>query len=255
MPRATLLVISLLVVAGCGRSTITRPRLERSIQRSFDNRYVAQAKLLGREGVSVSSLHTRAFCDKGGPTLPDVGPGSDWNCYLVYDDPNVPLTDGTGKFELNVHANGCYTAGGSSKVVGLLTITSTLGRTVANPVAEWDGCFDPTGDNAPQPPGGAPATVSLPQGKVPISDGVVAPTLTCSAGARGGCIGTLSARIRGRTVATVNYQLPPKGDNDFPFPVAGPDRKLGTPMTLIVRPFLGKAATAMSNVTLGPPVP
>ena len=255
MRRLLLVCCASLALAGCGQSVVTRPRLERSIQRSFANRYVAQAKLLGHHGVSVASLHTRAFCDKGGPTLPDRGPGSDWNCYLSFNDPNVPLPDGTGKFEMNVHANGCYTAGGSSKVVGLLTLTSVLGRTVANPVAEWDACFDPTGSDTPQPGEGPPATVSLPTGKVPISDGVVEPELSCSAGARGGCIGTLTASIHGRTVATVNYQLAPKEANGFSFPVAGGDRRLGTPMTLTVAPFLGKVAAPTSRVTLGPAAP
>ena len=45
---------------------------------------------------------------------------------MSWTDPNVPMPpEGYGKFELNVHSNDCYTAGGPSKLVGFLTITDT----------------------------------------------------------------------------------------------------------------------------------
>ena len=56
--------------------------------------------------------------------------------------------EGYGKFELNVHSNDCYTASGPSKLTGFLTITDARGREVTNPVFEFDGCFDPGGDNS-----------------------------------------------------------------------------------------------------------
>ncbi len=56
--------------------------------------------------------------------------------------------EGYGTFELNVHTNDCYTVTGPSKVIGFLTITDPLGLEVPNPVFEFDGCFDPNGDNA-----------------------------------------------------------------------------------------------------------
>ena len=81
---------------------------------------------------------------------PDVGAGGDWNCLMSWTDPNVPMpAEGYGKFELNVHSNDCYTAGGPSKLTGFLTMTDTRGREVTNPVFEFDGCFDPNGDNTP----------------------------------------------------------------------------------------------------------
>ena len=40
--------------------------------------------------------------------------------------------EGYGKFEVEVHSNGCYTAGGPSKLVGFQTITDTRGREVTN---------------------------------------------------------------------------------------------------------------------------
>jgi hypothetical protein len=68
---------------------------------------------------------------------------------MRWNDANVPLPDGSGKFELNVHSNDCYTAGGPSKLVGLITITDTHGKDVDNPVFEFDSCFDPNSSNKP----------------------------------------------------------------------------------------------------------
>jgi hypothetical protein len=259
LKRLLPIAIAVMLVAGslsaCGGSVVTRPRLERSLAQTFSNEYVKQADLLGHQGVTVSSLHANAFCDKGGPNVPDRGPGADWNCYMHWNDPNVPLSDGTGKFEMNVHSNACYTAGGPSKLTGLLTITDTHGETVDNPVFEFDGCFDPSGSSTPVKSAGRPATVSLPHGQVPIDAGVASPELACSAGAVGGCIGTLTAKVGSKTVASVTYQLPPDGSNSFSFPLAGDDRKLGTKVTLRVNPFLGRTHNATSTVTLGPPPP
>jgi hypothetical protein len=51
----------------------------------------------------------------------------------------------TGKFELQARSNSCYTAGGPTKLIGLVTITDTRGKDVPNPVFEFDGCFNPKG--------------------------------------------------------------------------------------------------------------
>lgn len=112
--------------------------------------YAQQAKLLGHTGVTPASLHARAMCDKGGAVEPDVGTGSNWNCLVSWTDPDNPMPpEGYGKIELNVHGNGCYTASAPSKLVGYATLTDTTGNEVINPVAEFDGCFDPRSDNTP----------------------------------------------------------------------------------------------------------
>jgi len=144
-----LLAAALLALGACGSTDVTRARLERNLPVTFSNLYVQQAAILGHKGITVQSLHAQAQCDKGGPKAPDHGPGSDWICLMRWHDPNVPLPDGSGKFELNVHSNDCYTAGGPSKLVGLITITDTHGKDVDNPVFEFDSCFDPNSSNAP----------------------------------------------------------------------------------------------------------
>ena len=150
--------------SSAGSSHVTRARLERSLPRTFANLYVQQARILGHTGITVGSLHARAQCDKGGPNTPDRGAGADWLCYMSWTDKHVPLPDGSGKFELNVHSNNCYTAGGPSKLIGLLTITDTRGNEVQNPLHEFDSCFDPqssdapTGVTVPRPPVVNPGT-------------------------------------------------------------------------------------------------
>lgn len=242
-PRAAAVLLAGVTIAGlsaCGGSDVNRGRLEHSLPQAFANRYVAQAKLLGHPGVTVPSLHARATCDKGGPKVADRGPGADWNCYMSWDDPNVPLPDGTGRFELNVHSNDCYTAGGPSKIIGLLTITDTRGNDVPNPVFEFDACFDPKSPSRLPKPAGRPAALTLPSGRVKSdAGGHVDPVLTCSAGAAGGCAGILTAKVGARVVETVRYQLAPGGDNDFPFTLSADERKAGSQLTLTAAPLIG----------------
>jgi hypothetical protein len=165
LPLAVLAVLSALALSACGGgSTVTRARLERNLPVVFSNLYVQQAAILGHKGITTHSLHAKAQCDKGGPKAPDTGPGSDWICLMTWHDPNVSMADGPGKFELNVHSNDCYTAGGPSKLVGLITITDTHGNDVDNPVFEFDSCFDPNSNNTPTgvivPPAPASATAT-----------------------------------------------------------------------------------------------
>src|SRR3954466_894147 len=213
---AALLVVAvvLIVVSPSKGSDVTKARLERNLPVTFSNLYVQQAKLLGHNGITVQSLHAKASCDKGGPKVADRGPGSDWICLMSWNDPNVPLPDGSAKFEVNAHSNDCYTAGGPSKFVGALTITDTHGRDVPNPVFEFDSCFDPKGSNAPTgvdfakpasasktpaQQAAAPAALTLPKGTMAAdSSGAIAPSLNCSAG-QAGCAGTLTASAGGKT--------------------------------------------------------
>jgi hypothetical protein len=148
-PKLLIALLALVVLGGCGGSDVTKARLERNLPQTFSNLYVQQAGLLGHKGITVDSLHAQAQCDKGGPKVADRGPGADWICLMRWTDPNVPLPDGSGKFELSAHSNDCYTAGGPSKLVGLQTITDTHGNDVPNPVFEFDSCFDPHSSNTP----------------------------------------------------------------------------------------------------------
>ncbi len=231
-----------------GSSSVTRARLEHSLPTVFANVYAAQAKLLGHQGVTPESLHPTAMCDKGGAVEADLGPGSNWNCLVSWADPANPMPpEGYGKIELNVHSNGCYTAAAPSKLVGFLTLTDTSGRVVTNPVAEFDACFDPHGDNTPTgvefPSLLAVTTTAL----RPDAQGHVAIQATCGTGSAG-ChgsvtamagstrLGTISIDVVEEQTTTLAFATPvPPGEPEVTFTVTltdgvGPSKPITLPM-------------------------
>lgn len=252
---------AIVAYASGGHSDVTKARLERSLPASFANIYVQQAKLLGHNGITARTLHAKASCDKGGPNVADHGPGADWICLMAWSDPNVPLPDGSAKFEINAHSNDCYTAGGPSKYVGQLTITDTRGHDVPNPAFEFDSCFDPKSTNAPtgvkfakpasasstpSQQAAASAALTLPSGTMTADrSGAITPTLNCSVG-KDGCAGTLTASAAGKTVTTT-YAL--TTDDHEPITLPLPKGTTG-PVTLKAIPVIGTAPKPTSTLTL-----
>ena len=267
--RLVVIVLAIVLVAGVAvgglasvsHSTVTRARLERSLPETFANLYVQQAKLLGHKGVTVQSLHARAQCDKGGPKVADVGPGADWICLMTWHDPNIDETLLPGKFEVNVHSNDCYTAGGPSKIVGLLTITDKNGNDVTNPVFEFDGCFDPRGSNSPTgvtittnttstSATPTPAALTLPHGPlVPDQTGRIAPLLSCSAG-DGGCAGTATATLDGHPLGEVTYAIAPGKTTQLGFTLNRAQRRAGGKLILTVKPVIGSSPAPSSTLVV-----
>jgi hypothetical protein len=220
---AVVLAVAGAVVAGSGGgSSVTRARLERSLPVEFSHLYADQAKLLGHQGVTPASLHATAMCDKGGAVEPDVGPGSNWNCLVSWTDPANPMPpEGYGKFELDVHTNGCWTAGGPSKLVGYATLTDTQGREVPNPVYEFDGCFDPQGDDTPtgvELPSllGVTTTALRPDDQRHVSI-----QATCGTG-HGGCRGQVTATAGSTDLGTVPVDVDEEQTATFDFPTPVP---------------------------------
>lgn len=219
----TVVLLGTAVIAGGGDSSVTRARLERSLPTTFANLYVEQARILGRNDLTPASLHARAMCDKHGPDVPDVGPGGDWVCLMGWTDPQMPLPpEGYGKFELNVHSNDCYTVSGPSKLTGFLTITDPQGREVTNPVFEFDGCFDPHGDNSATSVA-FPSLLSVTSTTLtPDDQGQVGLQVSCGAGS-GGCSGTVTAEAGGRTLGSVPYSLREQSTGTLTLPTPAPD--------------------------------
>jgi hypothetical protein len=205
-----------------GGSSITRARLERSLPTAFANQYMQQAALLGHTGITPASLNAQAMCEKGGPDMPDVGPGSDWICLVGWTDPNLPMPpEGYGKFELTVHSNDCYTAGGPSKLVGFQTINDRSGRTVNNPVYEFDGCFDPNGDNTATGVS-FPSVLQVTSTVLAVStDGRTGVQVSCGAG-DGGCSGVMSVSDDTRTLGSVPYDMTEQATPTLTVPVQVP---------------------------------
>ena len=220
---AVVLLVGGAVLAGTGGgSTVTQARLERSLPVTFANLYADQATMLGHQGVTPASLNAKAMCDKGGAVEANVGPGSNWNCLVSWTDPNNPMpTEGYGKFEVSVHTNGCYTAGGPSKLVGFQTITDTKGDEVTNPVYEFDGCFDPNGDNTPTgnefPSLLNVTTTAL----LPDAENKIALQLSCGTGSTG-CRGTVDAKAGDTDLGTVPFDIPEEQTATLTFPTPVP---------------------------------
>jgi hypothetical protein len=143
--RAVIIVVAILAVALvlllAGKPDVTKTRVEDSLTPAFSNLYVQQQQILGHPGVTTAGMKTTSSCDRGGPGVPDVGAGPDWICLVDFvDNTGAPQE---GKFELQIHANSCYTAGAPAKLLGSFTITDTTGAEVPNPVNAFDVCFDP----------------------------------------------------------------------------------------------------------------
>ena len=233
------------VAAGHG-SSVTRPRLERALAVAFANQYAAQARLLGHHGVTPASLHARAMCDKHGPDVPDVGPGSDWVCLMGWKDPAVPMPpEGYGKFEVTVHNNDCFTAGGPSKLVGYQTITDAGGHQVNNPVYEFDGCFDPSGSNAPTG-NSYPSVLNVASTVLPVdSAGRVGVQVTCGTGA-GGCAGVVAVSSGTTPLGHVSYRLKEEATATLAVPATVPAS--ANQLTFAFAPSTGMAPTSPVSV-------
>jgi hypothetical protein len=228
------------VLAGTGGgSSVTRPRLERSVALNFANQYAAQAELLGHKDITPASLDPEAMCDKGGAAEADIGPGSNWNCLVSWTDPNVPMPpEGYGKFEIDVHSNGCYTAGGPSKLVGFQTLTDIHGREVTNPVYEFDGCFDPRGDDTPTgnvfPSLLNVTTTAL----LPDAQRQVALQLSCGTGSSG-CTGTVSAEAGDTSLGTMPFEIPEEQTAKLQLPHPVPEGATDVTFTVTVTAGVG----------------
>ncbi len=239
------------VAAGGHGSTVTRARLERSLPATFANLYAEKARILGRDPLTPESLHAETMCDKHGPDVADVGPGGDWVCLIGWTDPTMPLPpEGYGKFELNVHSNDCYTATGPSKIIGFLTMTDPRGREVPNPVFEFDGCFDPNGDNTAT--GVAfPSLLTVTSTSVTPDDrGRAGLQVSCGAGSDG-CSGTLSAKAGGRDLGSLPYSLQEQSTGTLALPISLPAGAEG--VTFRLRSATGVGPT--SPVSLPVPRP
>ncbi|MCW2793837.1 MAG: hypothetical protein JWO76_2935 [Nocardioides sp.] len=225
------------VMAGSGTSSVTRARLERSLPVSFTHLYVQQAHLLGHTGVTVASLHAKAMCDKRGPDVADVGPGGDWVGLMSWDDPQVPMPpEGYGKFELNVHSNDCFTASGPTKLTGYLTINDKSGREVTNPVFEFDGCFDPQGDNTATGHEFPSLTSVTSTTLTTDADGGAVLQLGCGTGSQG-CSGTVVVTDGKRVLGQMPYSAKEESTTSLTLPAPVP--ATAKEVTFEVRPDTG----------------
>ena len=131
------------VLSACGPDDVTRPRLEAAVSTTFANLFVRQQALLGRPGVGAEAVAARASCTRPG-TAPGAAPhgAGEWRCALRWTAVDGMPT--TAAYDVQARAGGCFTATGPESVVGPPSITGPDGTAVVNPVAAFDGCFDPS---------------------------------------------------------------------------------------------------------------
>lgn len=142
IPRRRLLVLASAIVAatvltGCTPDD-TRQRVEADMTVDWSNQY-KNAQRLQHKPVP-SSLHDTVSCDKGGPKVPDRGPGKDWICIVRYTDPTTGKPAST-LYQLFVHGEACYTATDPKLIENSSLPDPTSGATNANPLEQFDGCF------------------------------------------------------------------------------------------------------------------
>ncbi len=132
MKRALLV---LLAVSACA-SPLTSSRLQPSFEEAFTGLYVQQQVLLGRS-VEPQDLHVLASCRRTGKDA--AGPGEDWVCGVQLVDGGTSVAQA---FEVQVKPDGCWKATGAPGAQPTDVVDPVTRATSANPLAEFDGCFD-----------------------------------------------------------------------------------------------------------------
>lgn len=130
-------IAAALLLGACGGADITQAALDNAVAPTFAHLYQRQQVLVGK---SIPALpQSSATCHRSGIHAPTTGAGDDWICSLLLQV-GGSLTLYT--YELNVQANGCYTADGPPGLVGGRTLTTKSGSVRVNPLFAFDGCFD-----------------------------------------------------------------------------------------------------------------
>jgi ABC-2 type transport system permease protein len=137
--------VILVAVASFRPSPVTSAALQKSVPATFTNLLAEHMRLTGRPAYVRGQAITPAFmanvttsCRRGGNLEPARGPGDDWVCAMTSGKGPNALIFG---YEVNAHANGCYTAQGSSAIFGHPMILDRRYDTVVNPLYEFDGCL------------------------------------------------------------------------------------------------------------------
>jgi hypothetical protein len=126
-------------LAACGGPDITQARMDDAVGPAFAQLWANQQRLLGKPVAGVPEAS--ASCARSDKAVASQGAGDDWVCRLLLQRSGAVSIY---TYELNVQADGCYTADGPPAVVGGRTLTTPAGGDRVNPLFEFDGCFDTT---------------------------------------------------------------------------------------------------------------
>lgn len=125
-----------IAATGCAPH-VTEARVEDAIGPAFASLYARQQQLLGKP-LAVAP-QASASCRRNDSAVASSGAGDDWVCRLLLQvgGPAAAYT-----YEVNVKADGCYSADGPPGLVGGRTLAVPGGAARVNPLFAFDGCFD-----------------------------------------------------------------------------------------------------------------
>ena len=118
---------------------VTLARVEYDMAGTYANQFLLANKIAGRP--PAAPIRAVARCDKGGPSVPDEGPGRNWICNVKYIDPTTQKPASI-RYELQVRGEACYIAINPKLIEKPSIKDAATGTTVPNPLAQFDGCFD-----------------------------------------------------------------------------------------------------------------
>jgi hypothetical protein len=125
---------ALVLLSGCTPDT-TRGRVEHDVAATFAHQYQQSEQVQGAPARQVTVQSTE--CHSSLNKQRDAGPGS-WFCTISYSDPAGHRHD--DGFVVLIDALGCYQAFSDDNRDA--TVRSAAGRTVPDPRAGFDGCYD-----------------------------------------------------------------------------------------------------------------
>jgi hypothetical protein len=128
-------VVPAVALAGCSQVTIDAARVQSAVGSTFTRLYALQQREVGHAGPPPV---VRTSCAKGGQATA-TGAGDDWSCVVLLYPSDGAIVN--APYDVQVKADGCFTATGPPGVVGQQTVQDTSGRTVTNPIYQFDGCF------------------------------------------------------------------------------------------------------------------
>jgi len=130
---------------------VTSARVQTVFSTTFDRLYrMQQAELghhppapllrLGANGRVIAQKpysHTR--CHKGAKGAAQTGAGDNWTCVEFFERPTGTIAE--ADYDVAVQTDGCLIATGPSQVVGGPQLQTQDGRTLVNPLTQFDACF------------------------------------------------------------------------------------------------------------------
>lgn len=137
----SLVAVSAFVAVGEIHHTpdVTRQRVEYDMAGNYAHQLQLARELSGHP--LTAPVATTTSCDKGGPTVPDQGPGRNWICNVHYTNPATG-TPVSIRYQLQVRGEACYIAIDPTLIEKPSITDVATGASVPNPLAQFDGCFD-----------------------------------------------------------------------------------------------------------------